>query len=64
MTPKNGIFVLSLRYRAAFPCFCLYGVGTRATYIAGQIMIPAALCVVLYRRVKGQNMIYKTKTLL
>ena len=64
MTPKNCIFVFSLRYRAAFPCFCLHGVGTRATYIAGKIMIPGALCVVFYCRVKGQNMVYKRKTLL
>ena len=54
------IFVLSLRCRAAFPRSCLHGVGTRATYIPGQIFIFAALCVGFHRRVKREKMKYKT----
>ena len=53
---------MSLRYRAPFRCCCSHIVGIRATYTTSQITIPAAICVGLFPRVKGQKMIYKTKT--
>ena len=62
MTGKNVLFPFSLHYRAAFPCSCLHGVGTRPTYIGGQISIPTVLCIISLRRVKDQKMIYKMKT--